>query len=113
MRFLHVPQGILSELRLFSNRRPESRLILCERFSFNDPDEAVQSLSAECCAYIDRWIAQDVAHVGSGRRPALEPGQVSNRVSATIHGQGLALQPPAPLLKSGHSQPAEPHQSPQ
>jgi hypothetical protein len=70
VRLLHVPKGILSELKLFDKGGGEPELILCQRFSFADADEAVQALAAECCGYIDRWKAQDAALAGSNPQPS-------------------------------------------
>jgi hypothetical protein len=73
VRLLHVPQGVLSELKVFEARAGEPELVLCERFSFADADEAVQALAAECCEYIDGWAEQDSALASANQRPALLP----------------------------------------
>lgn len=73
VRLLHVPHGVLSELKVFEERAGEPELVLCERFSFADADEAVQALAAECCGYIDGWAEQDSALASSNQRLASAP----------------------------------------
>jgi hypothetical protein len=108
---LHVPKGILSELKLFDNRGHEPNLILCQRFSFVDPDEAVQAIAAECYAYIDSWIERDSARSSSYQRQAPGLGQASTRLNSTTHTHGLASQLRAPSMDSQSSRHAEGYQS--
>lgn len=111
LRLLHVPKGILAELKLFDNRGHEPNLILCQRFSFVDPDEAVQAVAAECCACIDSWIERDSARSSSYQRLAPGLGQVSTHLNSTTQTHGLDSQLPAPLMDSQSSRHAAGYQS--